>query len=225
MQLNSPSEDSTAEIETPFVQVSVTGHEQDGGDDACAQKCAANELDDAGKDARAPRLDRPEPGKDKPDEVLPRWLRVSSKPPVVHALIVANTLMFAAMAGMTGIKSLYFPSSQVLLHFGASSGAATIIDGQFWRALTSAFVHFGFFHLMMNCYVLWDIGPLVEKLYGSRKFLVIYAMGALGAALSSLLFDPTVVSAGASGAIFGMFGALMSFFWRHRRRFPDNFLK
>jgi rhomboid protease GluP len=129
------------------------------------------------------------------------------------------------MAGASGIKSLFIPSSQVLLHFGASSGAATIIDGQFWRTATSAFVHIGFLHLMMNCYVLWDVGPLVEKLFGSRKFIVVYLLAALGASLSSLMFNPTVVSAGASGAIFGLFGALGAFFWRHRTQFPAGFLK
>lgn len=163
--------------------------------------------------------------RDRTTSELPEWLRVSAKPPVVHALVLANTIVFAMMAGTTGIKSLFIPSSQVLLHFGASSGAATIIDGQFWRTLTSAFVHIGFLHLMMNCYVLWDVGPLVEKLFGSRKFIAIYVMAALGASLCSLMTDPTVVSAGASGAIFGLFGALIAFFWHHRTKFPPRFLR
>jgi rhomboid protease GluP len=160
-----------------------------------------------------------------PEIELPPWLKVTGKTRTVRALIVINTVIFAAMAGASGIKSLFIPSSQVLLHFGASSGAATIIDGQFWRTATSAFVHIGFLHLMMNCYVLWDVGPLVEKLFGSRKFIVIYLMAALGASLSSLMFNPIVVSAGASGAIFGLFGALGAFFWRHRTKFPAGFLK
>ena len=160
-----------------------------------------------------------------PEMELPPWLKVTAKTRTVRALIVINTIIFAAMAGASGIKSLFIPSSQVLLHFGASSGASTIIDGQFWRVATSAFVHIGFLHLMMNCYVLWDVGPLVEKLFGSRKFIVVYLMAALGASLTSLMFNPIVISAGASGAIFGLFGALAAFFWRHRQKFPPGFLK
>ncbi|HEY9777973.1 MAG TPA: rhomboid family intramembrane serine protease [Planktothrix sp.] len=156
---------------------------------------------------------------------LPDWLRVTKKPFAVQALVCINTLVFAAMAGISGIRSLFIPSSQVLLHFGASSGASTIVDGEFWRIFSSAFVHIGFLHLMMNCYVIWDVGPLVEKLYGARKFITIYLGAALGAALTSLMIDPTVVSAGASGAIFGLFGALVAFFWQHREKFPLGFLK
>ncbi len=113
-------------------------------------------------------------------DALPEWLKVPSKPFVIRLLLILNTLIFAAMSGVSGLKSLFIPSSQVLLHFGASSGASTIIDGQFWRVATSAFVHIGFLHLMMNCYVIWDIGPLVERLYGWRKFLGIYLVSAMG---------------------------------------------
>ena len=124
-------------------------------------------------------------------DALPEWLKVPSKPFVIRLLLILNTLIFAAMSGVSGLKSLFIPSSQVLLHFGAAAGASTIIDGQFWRVATSAFVHIGFLHLMMNCYVIRDIGPLVERLYGWRKFLGIYLVSAMGAALTSLMFDPT----------------------------------
>jgi membrane associated rhomboid family serine protease/Tfp pilus assembly protein PilF len=156
---------------------------------------------------------------------LPGWLKVAGKTPVVRAILLVNTVVFAAMTGCSGLKSLFIPSSQVLLHFGASSGAATIIDGQYWRIATSAFIHCGLLHLMMNSYVLWDVGPLVEKLFGSRRFIAIYALAALGASLSSLMFNPDVVSVGASGAIFGLLGAMVAFFWCHRSEFPSGFLR
>jgi membrane associated rhomboid family serine protease/Flp pilus assembly protein TadD len=179
------------------------------------------------KSPEAPKIDQEEvpAQQQQPQSDLPEWLKVTGKPVLIKALLILNTVMFAAMAGASGIKSMFIPSSQVLLHFGASSGASTIIDGEFWRAVSSAFVHIGFLHLMMNCYIIWDIGPLVVKLYGARKFMVIYLLSAVGASLTSLMFDPTVVSAGASGAIFGMFGALVAFFWWHNSRFPAGFLK
>jgi tetratricopeptide (TPR) repeat protein len=65
----------------------------------------------------------------------------------------------------------------------------------------------------------------VEKLFGARKFLAIYILSAFGAALISLTFNPMAVSAGASGAIFGLFGALTSYLWKHHADFPPNFLK
>lgn len=155
---------------------------------------------------------------------IAEWLQVKGKPQTIKALLVINTLWFATMAGLSGIRSLFIPTSQILLSFGASSGAATIVDGQFWRILTSPFLHIGFLHLMMNCYVLWDVGPLVERLYGWRKFLVVYIISALGASLISLLCNPLMVSAGASGAIFGILGALLAYLFVHRRALPADFV-
>jgi tetratricopeptide (TPR) repeat protein len=78
----------------------------------------------------------------------------------------------------------------------------------------------------MNMYVLWDFNRMLERLYGSSKFIVIYLLSGLGSSICSLLFlDPANVSAGASGAIFGIFGATVAFFWAFRKDFPKQFFR
>ncbi|MGH9801439.1 MAG: rhomboid family intramembrane serine protease, partial [Blastocatellia bacterium] len=91
-------------------------------------------------------------------------------------------------------------------------------------------VHIGLLHLIMNSYVLWTIGPLVEKLYGSARFMAIYLLTAAGGSLASFInhslkHDAVGASAGASGAIFGLFGVLAVFSYRYRSELPERFLQ
>lgn len=159
------------------------------------------------------------------DDDLPSAFKATDKTPVLFGIMLANTIVFAAMIGTAGLKALVIPSGSVLLQFGASSGAATIVDGQFWRILSYSFVHAGILHIVMNFYLLYSLGELVEKIFGSRKFAIIYFVSAIGGALTSLILNPGLISVGCSGAIYGLMGALAAIFWCHRSEFPRRFLK
>lgn len=101
------------------------------------------------------------------------------------------------------------PTSDQLLRWGANFGPLTL-TGQWWRLLTAMFVHIGLVHLALNMWCLWQLGLLAEYLYGPKTFLALYMMSGLAASIVSLARNPLVVSAGASGAIFGIAGALIA---------------
>ena len=134
---------------------------------------------------------------------------------VTKALIGINLLVFVAM--LAGGAGLWHSSNGVQLAWGANFGPATQ-DGQWWRLGSAMFLHFGAIHLVMNMWALWDGGQLVERMYGHGRFLVIYmTSGLLGNLLSLVAHGGQAVSGGASGAIFGIYGALLVFLWRERR--------
>jgi rhomboid protease GluP len=115
--------------------------------------------------------------------------------------------MFIGMV-MKG-ASVTQPTPDQLLRWGANFGAFTL-TGQWWRLLTAMFVHIGIVHLALNMWCLWDLGILAEYLYGPKTFLALYLMSGLAASVVSLARNPLVVTAGASGAIFGLAGALIA---------------
>lgn len=114
----------------------------------------------------------------------------------------------------------FFGSSMAtadLIQFGAKYNPY-IIDGEWWRILSAMFLHVGFIHLFMNMLALYYLGIAVEKIYGSTRFFFIYLLAGIGGGLAS--FALTInISAGASGAIFGLFGALLFFGLHHKKLF------
>lgn len=109
--------------------------------------------------------------------------------------------------------------SSTLIKFGAKFNPL-ILDGEWWRFFTPIFIHIGLIHLLMNTLALYYLGTMVERLYGNFRFLIIYLAAGFTGVLASFIFSPNL-SAGASGAIFGCFGALLYFgvsnlrlFWR-----------
>jgi rhomboid protease GluP len=139
----------------------------------------------------------------------------SPRATVTKWLIGANLLVFLAM--LAGGAGLWHSSNGVQLAWGANFGPATQ-DGQWWRLGSAMFLHFGAFHLAMNMWALWDGGQLAERMYGAARFAVIYfASGLAGNLLSLVAHRGQAVSGGASGAIFGIYGALLIFVWRERR--------
>ncbi len=90
---------------------------------------------------------------------------------------------------------------------------------------TSLFVHFGILHLFFNMLVLFNIGPFIESLSGRASYLILYLISGIGGGVASLLWHPATVSAGASGAIFGLYGALLAFLLRHRKTIAPEALK
>jgi rhomboid protease GluP len=141
---------------------------------------------------------------------------------VTHALIAINCAVFAAMI-CTGV-SLLTPNVKDLVRWGANYGPLTI-GGEWWRLLTAAFLHSGIIHIGLNMVILYNVGVLVERLLGNVGFLVMYLVSAVLASLASLLIHPSTVSVGASGAVFGVVGALGGFLLRQRTSIPREVLQ
>lgn len=125
-------------------------------------------------------------------------------------IILINIIAFFAMY-IFGNGSL---DSQTLINFGANFGPL-VKSGQIYRLLTCAFLHIGILHLVFNMYALFIIGSQIENFLGKFKFLFIYIISAIGASLMSIIFSNNI-SAGASGAIFGLMGALLYFGYYYR---------
>ncbi|MFS0780926.1 rhomboid family intramembrane serine protease [Bacillus sp. 1P06AnD] len=122
------------------------------------------------------------------------------------------TKVFLAIQILVFIAMEIFGSSNstiTLIEFGAKY-TPLILSGEWWRFITPVFVHIGFLHLLMNSLALYYIGTEVERIYGSIRFIFIYLFAGFAGVLASFVMSPTL-SAGASGAIFGCFGALLFF--------------
>jgi membrane associated rhomboid family serine protease len=84
-----------------------------------------------------------------------------------------------------------------------------VADGEWWRLVTSTFVHFGFLHIAFNMYALYLIGSVLERYVGSLRFALIYLVSGLAGSFGALILTPNALTAGASGAIFGLMGAML----------------
>jgi rhomboid protease GluP len=124
---------------------------------------------------------------------------------VVPAVVALNVLVFGIMVAM-GVSALN-PSIEHALAWGADYGPLTLA-GQPWRLVTNVFVHFGVIHLLANMLALLSSGAIVERLFGPLAFAAVYLVAGITGSLTSLAVHPLTVSAGASGAIFGVYGAL-----------------
>ncbi|WHX99316.1 rhomboid family intramembrane serine protease [Neobacillus sp. DY30] len=100
-------------------------------------------------------------------------------------------------------------NTSTLIKFGAKFNPY-IYEGEWWRFITPIFLHIGFLHLAMNTLALYFLGPAVERIFGNIRFLVIYLFAGIAGVIASFIYSPNI-SAGASGAIFGCFGALLYF--------------
>ena len=128
--------------------------------------------------------------------------------PITIGLIAINVLIFAAML-VRGVSAIN-PTPYDALSFGADFGPSTF-GGQWWRLLTSMFVHFGAVHVGLNMWCLWNLGGAAERLLGRFSYLLAYFVSGIFSSIASVYWHPLAVSAGASGAIFGMAGVLVSF--------------
>lgn len=125
---------------------------------------------------------------------------------VTYAIIAINVFIFVLMA-LFGV-GIFEPSNEGLINWGAMVNVPPY-DVQKWRLFTSTFVHIGFFHLLMNMYSLSQL-DILEKIIGYRLFLMAYIVSGLGGSVASSLYHTTpTIGAGASGAIFGMFGVFV----------------
>jgi rhomboid protease GluP len=126
---------------------------------------------------------------------------------ITPILLDLNILIFIIM-GFSGINIME-PDGQSMISWGANFKPLTL-GGEWWRLITNCFLHFGVFHLLMNMYALVFIGLLLEPYLGKLRFLSAYLLTGIAASITSLWWHDLTISAGASGAIFGMYGVFLA---------------
>jgi rhomboid protease gluP len=142
-----------------------------------------------------------------------------SVPIVTYVLIALNIIVFFVVEALGSTEDL----SDMLL-FGASYTPLILGKAQYWRLVSSIFLHFGIMHLSNNMVGLYVIGDQVERAIGSFKFIIIYIIAGVGANIISMflrLKEEPVVSAGASGAIFGLAGSMLAIALKNRNKNSD----
>lgn len=135
---------------------------------------------------------------------------------VTKVLIICCILMYILSMLLTD----NFTNSLIIL---GANNRGLVLNGEFYRLIASAFLHGNFIHLLVNMYSLWVIGSQVETYLGKTKYLLIYLLSALMGGLFSIVFLENSLSVGASGAIFGLMGALL-YFGYHYRLYLSNAL-
>lgn len=196
------------------------------GERACAQ-CGA------GLEASKPDRSTPQPSYDRDAMSFAR--AILGRPATFTIIFLAgNVLLYLLLTLSGGADNL--PTS---IAYGAKLNSLINEHGEWWRFVTPIFLHGGFLHLLFNMYGLWIIGPYVEKLYGSAKFVVFWVITGIAGVVASymsvrpdmhvssvgrFLFKAVdVPSVGASGALFGLVGVLFVFGIRFRHELPDGF--
>ena len=139
------------------------------------------------------------------------------RPLFTYIFLVVNIAIFVLMALAGGSTN-----EPTLMAFGVKSNPQ-IARGEWWRFITPIFIHIGMLHLFFNSYALWIVGPQVEKLYGAARFVILYVLTGVAGVYASYFYHPYSESAGASGAIFGLFGVLLVFGVRYRNSIPPFF--
>ncbi len=174
----------------------------------CGAQLPALTFGDASKFCKNCRNIAPKPKSKRryEDELEPVALPLARILNGTNCLIAASVVVWVIMVA-SGISAID-PSGTDLLRWGADYGPKTL-DGQYWRVITAAFLHFGIIHLALNMWCLWSLGRLTEKLVGRFATFALYVITAVGGSILSLSWDPMRVSAGASGAIFGLAGVLI----------------
>jgi membrane associated rhomboid family serine protease len=148
-------------------------------------------------------------------------IRPPASGPVTRSLTATVVLVFAVQAwflgGTLGDDGRLVP---VVFRLGGLAREATL-GGEWQRLLAAPFLHYGVLHLAMNTWAQWSLGAPLEYLLGSRRLLLLWLLSAVGAGFSSLAWNDGAVSAGASGAVFGLLGALSGFVFFRRDVLPQ----
>lgn len=148
---------------------------------------------------------------------------------VTKALIGINAVVFvaAAVTAKANAANSLMRGGSPLHYWGGVFGLAQTNDGsligiaagEYWRLFTAMFLHFGLLHLLFNMWALWILGQYLERALGPARFLALYLIAGLGGSVAAYVFQPGSLTAGASGAIFGLFAAL---FVVNRKLGQDN---
>lgn len=148
-----------------------------------------------------------------------RFLVKDKLPTII--LILINTVIFFITAFFS--RNIFDINTSVLLVFGAKFGPF-ISAGEYYRLFTCAFLHGGLFHLLCNMYSLYILGPQINIVFGTHKYIALYIICCFTSSLMSLIFLPNTISVGASGAIFGLMGALIAFAFIERKQLDKHFI-
>ena len=143
----------------------------------------------------------------------------SYKHPIVTYIIMAICIILFILMELSGGST----NSQTLLKYGANLDVL-VKNGEYYRLFTCIFLHIGIMHLLCNMYSLYIIGREVENLFGKIKYIIIFILSGIFGSIMSLAFTHNTISAGASGAIFGLLGALL-YFGMHYRTYLGEAIK
>ncbi len=172
---------------------------------------------------------------DRGEAVRAALLGPASFPTVTVGLILANVLVFLvglALAQSWGIPlNAYIAGGDnagkvlfVQRQMGFLDGEDFYLHDQWWRLLTACFGHIGLIHLGVNMYSLYVVGPLLERLWGSGRFLLLYLLSGVGGSCGMLLENPVGGGAGASGAIWGILASLATWLYLNRTALPPSLI-
>jgi rhomboid protease GluP len=158
-------------------------------------------------------------------EQIRRALLSNDKPVVCYILfwlmvgIWAFGLVVSVLVGVPLNRYIVGTTNDPLLLLGGLHGLP-LLHGEWWRLLSCMFLHIGFIHLLVNGYSLRMLGPLLERLYGGWRFAVLYLLSGLIGSIAAVIVSPDVLSAGASGAIWGLLGGLCAWLYLNRQHLP-----
>lgn len=140
--------------------------------------------------------------------------------PLTYSIIGINIVVYIFSALLS--QNIADMDMQTLVDMGALYGPYTVLKGEWWRLFTAMFLHGGMTHILMNMFSLYLIGRGLEMYFDKRAYVIIYLFSGLLGGLASLYMHPQSVGVGASGAIFGVFGALAGFFLAHRDKIATH---
>jgi len=152
----------------------------------------------------------------------PPATRVRPRMPITRILVGLNAAVFVAMA-LSGI-SITEPTVKQLLVWGANWGPLSL-NSQPWRILASNYLHIGIIHIALNMWCLWNLGALAEQIFEPWTYVLTYTATGVAGSIASLWWHPLVVGAGASGAIFGLAGALIAALYLGRLPIPSQAMR
>jgi rhomboid protease GluP len=139
---------------------------------------------------------------------------------LTSSLIALNVAVYI----LTGLQSENFVDIplRTLERYGALFGPAVVLGGEWWRLISAMFLHGGMTHILMNMVSLYIVGRGAELYFSKSAYLALYLFSGLFGGMASLYAHPDDIAMGASGAIFGIFGALAGFFFAHRQRLASH---
>jgi len=152
-------------------------------------------------------------------------IMLQDKPIITIGIIAINVIVYVVTAYLSLIAggSIFNSDTNVLVSLGAKVNSL-ITGGEYYRLVTCMFLHGGLVHVAVNMYSLYAIGPMVEKVYGKTKYIVIYMISGICASIFSYTFS-TDISVGASGAIFGLLGAVLVYAIKYKSKTGSAFIK
>jgi len=142
--------------------------------------------------------------------------------PLTYTIIIINVLIYLVSGFLSG--DVVDMNMRVLIDMGALNGTLVVGYHEWWRLFTAMFLHGGMTHILMNMFSLYLIGRGMEMYFYPKSYMTVYLFSGLLGGLASLYMhpDPNSVGIGASGAIFGVFGALAGFFLAHRDKIAEH---